>query len=53
LDPERERGETRLRSLTLREELADSETVSTVEKEFRRHAYFKGKTLLTAEPRRV
>ena len=43
----------RLRSLTLREELADSETVSTVEEEFRRHADFKGKTLMTAEPRLV
>jgi len=42
-----------LRSLTLREELADSETVSTVEEEFRRHGDFKGKILVTAEPRLV
>jgi hypothetical protein len=42
-----------LRSLTLREELADSETVSTGEEEFRRHADFKRKTLVTAEPRLV
>ena len=42
-----------MRSLTLREELANSETVSTGEEEFRRHADFKGKTLVTAEPRLV
>ena len=42
-----------MRSLTLREGLADSETVSMVEEEFRRHADFKGKTLVTAEPRLV
>jgi len=43
----------RLRSLTLREGHADSETVSMVEDEFRRHAEFRGKTLVMVEPRQT
>jgi uncharacterized protein YcaQ len=43
----------RLRSLTLRRELARPETVSRVEEAFSRLAEFKGKSFVTAKPRLV
>ncbi|UCH57567.1 MAG: winged helix DNA-binding domain-containing protein [Candidatus Bathyarchaeota archaeon] len=43
----------RVRSLTMREDLADPDTLSRMEDTFRRHAEFRGKTLAMARSRLV